>query len=111
MEEKNVIRTKPVGTISKVDQEELEKQKLIKMEEDEDEQLKLLDPMKYSEKPIVKNYRYFFRGQYKKNLEEDELFVDKKPRVKLNQSDKYIKKFQYQKALNSAVAKNDEIVY
>ena len=108
---KNVIRTKPVGTISKIEQEEIEKQKMIKMQEDEDEQLKLLDPMKYSEKPIVKNYRYFFRGQYKKNLEEDELFVDKKPKVKLSQSDKYIKKFQYQKALNSAVEKNDEIVF
>ena len=81
------------------------------MQEDEDEQLKLLDPTKYSEKPIVKNYRYFFRGQYKKNLEEDELFIDKKPKIKLNESDKYIKKFQYQKALNSAVDKNDEIVF
>ena len=36
------------------------------MQEDGDEQFKLLDPMKYSEKPIVKNYRYFFRGQYNK---------------------------------------------
>ena len=46
------------------------------MQENEDEQLKLLDPTKYSEKPIMKNYRYFFREQYKKNLEEYELFVD-----------------------------------
>ena len=108
---KNIVRTKPMGTISKAEAEEIEKKNLIKMQDDEDEQLKLLDPMKYSEKPIVKNYRYFFRGQYKKNLEEDELFIDKKPKIKLNESDKYIKKFQYQKALNYAVQKGDEIVY
>ena len=108
---KNIVRTKPVGTLSKADAEELEKQNLAKMQENEDEQLKLLDPMKYSEKPVVKNYRYFFRGQYKKNLEEDELFVDKKPKINLNESDKYIKKFQYQKALNFAVHKDDEIVF
>ena len=108
---KNIVRTKPIGTISKVEAEEIEKQNLIKMQEDEDEQLKLLDPMKYSEKPIVKNYRYFFRGQYKKNLEEDDLFVDKKPKIKLSEPDKYIKKFQYQKAINSAVKKDDEIVF
>ena len=108
---KNIVKVKPMGTISKAEEEELEKKNLIKMQEDEDEQLKLLDPTKYSEKPIVKNYRYFFRGQYKKNLEEDELFIDKKPKIKLNESDKYIKKFQYQKALNSAVDKNDEIVF
>ena len=108
---KNVVRTKPIGTISKSEAEEIEKQKLIKMQEDEDEQLKLLDPMKYSEKPIVKNYRYFFRGQYKKNLEEDDLFVDKKPKIKLSEPDKYIKKFQYQKAINSAIKKDDEIVF
>ena len=81
------------------------------MQEDEDEQLKLLDPNKYSEKPIVKNYRYFFRGQYKKNLEEDDLFLQKQPKIRLSESDKFIKKFQYQKALNSAVKKGDEIVY
>ena len=108
---KNIVRTKPIGTISKADAEEIEKQNLIKMQEDEDEQLKLLDPKKYSEKPIVKNYRYFFRGQYKKNLEEDDLFVDKKPKIKLSEADKYIKKFQYQKAFNSAVKKDDEIVF
>ena len=108
---KNIVKVKPMGTISKAEEEEIEKKNLIKMQEDEDEQLKLLDPTKYSEKPIVKNYRYFFRGQYKKNLEEDELFIDKKPKIKLNESDKYIKKFQYQKALNSAVDKNDEFVF
>ena len=108
---KNVIRTKPVGTISKSEAEEIEKKNLIKMQEDEDEQLKLLDPNKYSEKPIVKNYRYFFRGQYKKNLEEDDLFLEKQPKIRLSESDKFIKKFQYQKALNSAVKKGDEIVY
>ena len=108
---KNIVKVKPMGTISKAEEEEIEKKNLIKMQEDEDEQLKLLDPTKYSEKPIVKNYRYFFRGQYKKNLEEDELFIDKKPKIKLSESDKYIKKFQYQKALNSAVDKNDEIVF
>ena len=32
-------------------------------------------------------------------------------KIKLNEVDKYIKKFQYQKALNSAVEKNDEIVF
>ena len=29
----------------------------------------------------------------------------------MNESDKYIKKFQYQKALNSAIEKDDEIVF
>ena len=108
---KNVVKTKPVGTISKAEAEEIEKQNMIKMQEDEDEQLKLLDPTKYSEKPIVKNYRYFFRGQYKKNLEEDDLFINKKPKIKLSEPDKFLKKFQYQKALNSAVKKEDEIVF
>ena len=108
---KNVIRTKPVGTLSKIEEEKLEKQKKEQNEEDEDEQFKLLDPSRYSEKPIVKNYRYFFRGQYNKSMEEEELYVDKKQKIKLNESDKYIKKFQYQKALNSAVEKGDEIVF
>ena len=108
---KNVIRTKPVGTLSKVEEEQLEKIKKEKAEEDEDEQFKLLDPSKYSEKPILKNYRYFFRGQYNKAMDEDELFIDKQPKIKLNESDKYIKKFQYQKALNSAVEKDDEIIF
>jgi WD40 repeat protein len=38
---KNVIRTKPIGTLSKSEEEKLEKQKKEKAEEDEDEQLKL----------------------------------------------------------------------
>ena len=37
--------------------------------------------------------------------------MDKKQKIKLNESDKYIKKFQYQKALNSAIEKDDEIVF
>lgn len=108
---KNVIKTKPVGTLTKIEEEQLEKQKKEQVEDDEDEQLKLLDPSKYSEKPILKNYRYFFRGQYNKSMDEEELFLDKKQKIKLNESDKYIKKFQYQKALNSAVQKDDEIVF
>ena len=44
-------------------------------------------------------------------MDEDELFIDKQPKIKLNESDKYIKKFQYQKALNSAVEKDDEIIF
>ena len=108
---KNTIRVKPVGTLSKVEEEKLEKQKKEQAEEDEDEQLKLLDPSKYSEKPVVKNYRYFFRGQYNKTMDDEELFVNKKQKIKLSESDKYIKKFQYQKALNSAVDKDDEIVF
>ena len=108
---KNSIRVKPVGTLSKIEEEKLEKQKKEQAEEDEDEQIKLLDPSKYSEKPVIKNYRYFFRGQYNKTMDEDELFIDKQPKIKLNESDKYIKKFQYQKALNSAVEKDDEIIF
>ena len=108
---KNDIRIKPLGTLSKIEEEKLEEQKKKLAEEDEDEQIKLLDPSKYSEKPIIKNYRYFFRGQYNKKVDEEELFVDKKQKIKLNESDKYIKKFQYQKALNSAIKKDDEIVY
>ena len=107
---KNVIRTKPVGTLSKIEEEKMEKERL-KAEEDEEEQLKLLDPSKYSEKPISKNYKYFFRGQYNKSMDEDELFIDKTKKVTLSESDKYIKKFQYQKALNSAIKKDDEIVF
>ena len=44
-------------------------------------------------------------------MDEEELFIDKQPKIKLSESDKYIKKFQYQKALNSAVEKDDEIVF
>ena len=107
----NNIRVKPIGTLSKIEEEKLEEEKKKQAEEDEDEQIKLLDPSKYSEKPIAKNYRYFFRGQYNKDIDEEELFVDKKQKIKLNESDKYIKKFQYQKALNSAIEKDDEIVF
>ena len=107
----NNIRVKPIGTLSKIEEEKLEEEKKKQAEEDEDEQIKLLDPSKYSEKPIAKNYRYFFRGQYNKDIDDEELFVDKKQKIKLNESDKYIKKFQYQKALNSAIEKDDEIVF
>ena len=108
---KNIIKTKPVGTLSKLEEEELEKKNKLLTMEDEDEQLKLLDPSKYSEKPILKNYRYFFRGQYNKKIDEEEIFIDKKQKIKLSESDKYIKKFQYQKALNNAIIKDEEIVF
>ena len=65
----NNIRVKPIGTLSKIEEEKLEKQKKEQAEEDEDEQIKLLDPSKYSEKPVIKNYRYFFRGQYNKTMD------------------------------------------
>ena len=107
----NVIRTKPIGTLSNLEKEDLEKKNLIKMEEDEDEQLKLLDPSKYSVKPIVKNYKYFFRGQYKKNLDESDLYINKETKIKLSEIDKHLKKFQYQKALNTAVNNDNQMIF
>ena len=44
-------------------------------------------------------------------MDDEELFLDKKQKIKLSESDKYIKKFQYQKALNTAIEKDDEIVF
>ena len=44
-------------------------------------------------------------------MDDEELFLDKKQKIKLSESDKYIKKFQYQKALNTAIEKDDEIIF
>ena len=66
----------------------------------EEHDLSLLDPSKYAEKAIVKNYKYFNRGQYAKNVEEGDVVVEKGKKKSTQQYDIYLKKFQYKKALD-----------
>ena len=66
----------------------------------EEHDLSLLDPSKYAEKAIVKNYKYFNRGQYAKNVEEGDVVVEKGKKKSTLQYDIYLKKFQYKKALD-----------
>ncbi len=92
----NLIKSKNI-------KEEIDETKALNYDQEEAD-LELLDPSKYAEKSIVKNYKYFNRGQYIKNLDnENDVYVEKKKKKKLQKYDKYIKKFQYRKALDSVI--------
>ena len=92
----NLIKSKNI-------KEEIDETKALNYNQEE-EDLKLLDPSKYSEKSIVKNYKYFNRGQYTKNLnKENDIFIEKGKKKNLQKYDKYIKKFQYRKALDNVI--------
>ena len=69
----------------------------------EEHDLQLLDPSRYAEKPIVKNYKYFNRGQYAKNVQEGDIIVEKGKKKSIKKHDVYLKKFQYQKALDCVI--------
>lgn len=59
---------------------------------------------------MVKNYKYFFRGQNEKS-EKDTLEVFGSAKKKLKEYDIYFKKFQYHSALDAALlTKNVEII-
>ena len=80
--------------------------------DEEEKNLELLDPSKYAEKSIVKNYKYFNRGQYIKNLDRNtDIYIEKQKKKKLQKYDIYIKKFLYHEALDYALkTKQTEII-
>ena len=93
---KNLIKSKNI-------KEEIDETKALNYNQEEAD-INLLDPSKYSEKSIVKNYKYFNRGQYTKNLnKENDIFIEKGKKKNLQKYDKYIKKFQYRKALDIVI--------
>jgi len=52
-----------------------------------------------------KNYKYFYRGQYGVMPDTEDLVQGmKSKRVKLQSYEKYLKNFQYKKALDAALA-------
>lgn len=53
-----------------------------------------------------KGYKYFYRGQYGKVNETDDIIAKSKKKVNLQKFEKYLKKFQYKNALNAALEKN-----
>ena len=69
----------------------------------EEHDIQLLDPSKYADKPIVKNYKYFNRGQYIKNVDVGDVHVAKSRKKNLQKHDKLIKAFQFQKAVDSVI--------
>jgi len=55
----------------------------------------------------VKNYKYFYRGQYENELKENEITAEKGKKIKFQDYDIYLKKFQYHNALDSVLKKNN----
>ena len=64
-------------------------------------------PTKYAVKDVVKNYKYFNRGQYEENLEDSEIALPKDKKKKLQEYDSFLKKFQYHNALDCVLKKNN----
>lgn len=56
---------------------------------------------------MVKNYKYFNRGQYEDNLEDQDLALAKEKKNKLQEYDSYLKKFQYHNALDCVLKKKN----
>jgi len=52
-----------------------------------------------------KGYKYFYRGQYGKVNETDDIIAKSKKKVNLQKFEKYLKKFEYKNALNAALEK------
>ena len=69
----------------------------------EEHDIQLLDPSRYADKPIVKNYKYFNRGQYIKNVDVGDVHLAKSRKKNLQKHDKLIKAFQFQKAVDSVI--------
>ena len=55
----------------------------------------------------MKNYKYFFRGQYEDNITPNDILPEKGKKKNLQEYDRYLKKFQYHNALDSALKKNN----
>lgn len=55
----------------------------------------------------MKNYKYFFRGQYEDNITSNDILPEKGKKKNLQEYDRYLKKFQYHNALDSALKKNN----
>jgi len=58
------------------------------------------------QKKIIRNYRFFYRGIYEKPSEYDQQFENEKKR-KLQEFDRFLKKFQYKQALNAVLKKKN----
>lgn len=54
-----------------------------------------------------KDYKYFYRGQYGKEKESDDIISKGTKKVNLQKYEKFLKKFEYKNALNSALEKNE----
>ena len=72
--------------------------------------INLFSPANHADRDVVKNYKYFFRGQNEKSdKDSNEIHVSAKKRLK--DYDIYFKKFQYHSALDAALStKNVEII-
>lgn len=90
---------------SKNTTEEKEEEELDKDQEEKD--IELLDPTKYAKRDVVKNYKYFNRGQYEDNLIEDEVHPTRQRKNKLQDYDIWLKKFQYKNSLSSVIKKKN----
>ncbi len=55
----------------------------------------------------MKNYKYFFRGQYEDNIQANDTVPEKGKKKNLQEYDRYLKKFQYKNALDSVLKKNN----
>lgn len=68
-------------------------------------------PSKYSDKTVVKNYRYFNRGQYIKEIDDQlaslTVSLPASKKVKTKDFDKYFKNFEYHNALDAAIKSNN----
>ncbi len=67
----------------------------------------MCSPSKYAEKTVVKNYKYFNRGQYQDNLEQNDINLPKEKKKKLQEYDYHLKRFQYHQALDSVLLKKN----
>ena len=79
---------------------------------DEDEILEPEDLMnKYLSRDQMrktsKDTRYFYRGQYGKEQESDDIISKTTKKVNLQKYEKFLKKFEYKNALNSALEKKE----
>lgn len=54
-----------------------------------------------------KDTRYFYRGQYGKEAESDDIIAKGVKKINLRKYEKFLKKFEYKNALNSALEKKD----
>eukprot|EP00347_Sterkiella_histriomuscorum_P009274 403341835 len=79
------------------------KSKLIEELDQEDEEEKLMKSFQPSFQSKSKNYKYFYRGQYVTPSLDDMIASQKQRKVKLQQYETHLKKFQYKQALLTAI--------
>ncbi|CAI2366443.1 unnamed protein product [Moneuplotes crassus] len=80
---------------------------------DEDEEDLDIDPEAMMDKFLSKDhlvqtskgYKHFYRGQYTKESGMDDIISKSRKKINLQKFEKYLKKFQYKNALNSALEK------